>query len=171
MNPHYELPWPPHSVLIFSHAPPTNGHFFGVTPPFKGDIIIIKPDMYIFCSVQYDLYYLFNVKLTSSPQELMESLSFLSLSSLSLLLYSSSSLSLSCKDLYQLFLSVVFAALMDQGLQDSFGEANALRLPFTLSFLGLSMCWCIPWCLRYLLSSGTQSCFSLVESSHRSFQA
>ena len=59
-------------------------------------------------------------RMTSSPPELMESLSFLSLSSLSLLLYSSSSLSLSCKDLYQLhlFLSVVFAALMDQGLQD-----------------------------------------------------
>ena len=175
--------------------------FFRVTPPpFKRDIITIKPDMYIFCSVQYDLYYLFNVKLltthstdvaatsvnsknkfcpfakallhyfsniknienqkkeksisdlrfmdlpervvaglstsssssikarmTSSPPELMESLSFLSLSSLSLLLYSSSSLSLSCNDLNQLhlFLSVVFAALMDQGLQDSFGEANA----------------------------------------------
>ena len=156
--------------------------------------------MYIFCSVQYDLYYLFNVKpltthstdvaatsvnsknkfcpfakallhyfsniknienqkkeksifnlwfmdlpervvaglstsssssikarMTSSPPELMESLSFLSLSSLSLLLYSSSSLSLSCNDLNQLhlFLSVVFATLMDQGLQDSFGEANA----------------------------------------------
>ena len=206
-EPHYELPWPPHSVLIFSHAPspPTGGHFLGVTPPpFKRDIIIIKPDMYIFCNVQYDLYYLFNVKLltthstdvaatsvnsknefcpfakallhyfsnikkcreskerksisdlrfmdlpervnaslstsssssikarmTSSPPELMESLSFLSLSSLSLLLYSSLSLSLSCKDLYQLhlFLPVVFAALMDQGLQDSFGEANALRLP------------------------------------------
>ena len=126
----------------------------------------MKPDMHIFCSVQYDLYFLFNVKLltthsrdvaatsvnsknkfcpfakallhyfsnikkyreskerkvnfrssvygssracrcwplnfflvmikarmTSSPPELMESLSFLSLSSLSLLLYSSSSLS------------------------------------------------------------------------------
>ena len=189
----------PHSVLIFPHTPPNEGHFWGVTPPFKRDIII-KPDMYIFCSVQYDLYYLFNVKLltthstdvaatsvnsknkfcpfakallhyfsniknienqkkeksisdlrfmdlpervvaglstsssssikarmTSSPPELMESLSFLSLSSLSLLLYSSSSLSLSCNDLNQLhlFLSVVFATLMDQGLQDSFGEANA----------------------------------------------
>ena len=66
-------------------------------------------------------------RMTSSPPELMESLSFLSLSSLSLLLYSSSSLSLSCNDLNQLhlFLSVVFATLMDQGLQDSFGEANA----------------------------------------------
>ena len=54
---------PPHSVLIFFHAPPpTDGYFLGVTPPFKRDIII-KPDMYIFCSVQYDLYYLFNVKL------------------------------------------------------------------------------------------------------------
>ena len=70
-------------------------------------------------------------RMTSSPPELMESLSFLSLSSLSLLLYSSSSLSLSCKDSLSapsLSLSRV-AALMDQGLQDSFGEANALRLP------------------------------------------
>ena len=68
-EPHYELPWPPHSVLIFSHAPsppPTGGHFSGVTPPFKRDIIIIKPDMYIFCNVQYDLYYLFNVKLLTT---------------------------------------------------------------------------------------------------------
>ena len=67
-EPHYELPWPPHSVLIFSHAPspPTGGHFLGVTPPFKRDIIIIKPDMYIFCNVQYDLYYLFNVKLLTT---------------------------------------------------------------------------------------------------------
>ena len=31
------------------------------------------------------------------------------------------------------------------------------------------MCWCTcsPWCLRYLLSSDTRSCFCLVESSHR----
>ena len=68
-EPHYELPWPPHSVLIFSHtlSPPTGGHFLGVTPPpFKRDIIIIKPDMYIFCNVQYDLYYLFNVKLLTT---------------------------------------------------------------------------------------------------------
>ena len=69
-EPHYELPWPPHSVLIFSHTPsppPTGGHFWGVTAlPFKRDIIIIKPDMYIFCNVQYDLYYLFNVKLLTT---------------------------------------------------------------------------------------------------------
>ena len=60
-EPHYELPWPPHSVLIFSHtpSPPTGGHFLVVTPPpFKRDIIIIKPDMYIFCNVQYDLIHL-----------------------------------------------------------------------------------------------------------------
>ena len=53
---------PPLSPHFFSCPPPTDGHFWGVTPPFKRDIII-KPDMYIFCSVQYDLYYLFNVKL------------------------------------------------------------------------------------------------------------
>ena len=38
LNPHYELPWPPpHSVLIFSHAPhpPTDGHLLGVTPISK----------------------------------------------------------------------------------------------------------------------------------------
>ena len=58
---------PPPSVLIFSHAPPQQTVIFGgVTPPFKRDIIIIKPDMYIFCCVQYDLYYLFNVKLSTT---------------------------------------------------------------------------------------------------------
>ena len=45
--------------------PPTVGHFFGVTPPFKRDIIKIKPDMHIFCSVQY-MYFLFNVKLLTT---------------------------------------------------------------------------------------------------------
>ena len=66
LNPHYELLWPPHSVLFFSQAPPTDGHFLGGTPPFKRDIMIIKPDMHIFCSVQYDLYFLFNVKLLTT---------------------------------------------------------------------------------------------------------
>ena len=57
----------PHSVLFFSHAPPADGHFFGVTPPpFKRDIMIIKSDMHIFCSVQYDLYFLFDVKLLTT---------------------------------------------------------------------------------------------------------
>ena len=195
---------PPHSVLIFYHSPPPQTVIFGVTPPFKRNIIIIKPDMHIFCSVHYDWYFLFNVtlltthptdvaatsvnskskfcplaeallhyfsnikkyreskerkvnfrfmdlpesvvaglstsssssikaRMASSPPELMESLSFLSLSSFSLLLYSSSNHRCHClvRILYQLnlFLSVVFAALMDQGLQDSFREANALRLP------------------------------------------
>ena len=50
----------------FSSCPPTDSHFWGVTPPFKRDIIIIKPDMYIFCSVQYGLYFLFNVKLLTT---------------------------------------------------------------------------------------------------------
>ena len=50
------------SFFFMLPPPPTDGYFLGVTPPFKRDIII-KPDMYIFCSVQYDLYYLFNVKL------------------------------------------------------------------------------------------------------------
>ena len=68
MNPHYELLWPPHSVLFFSHAPPPppqTAIFLGA-PPFKRDIMIIKPDMHIFCSVQYDLYFLFNVKLLTT---------------------------------------------------------------------------------------------------------
>ena len=53
----YHAPPPPHSVLIFSHASP---------PPFKRDIIVIKPDKHIFCSVKYDLYFLFNVKLLTT---------------------------------------------------------------------------------------------------------
>ena len=59
---------PPLSPHFFSYPlpPPTGGHFLGVTPPFKRDIIIIKPDMYIFCNVQYNLYYLFNVKLLTT---------------------------------------------------------------------------------------------------------
>ena len=28
--------------------------------------MVIKPDMHIFCSVQYDLYFLFNVKLLTT---------------------------------------------------------------------------------------------------------
>ena len=68
LNPYYELPCPPAplSPHFFSWYPPKDGHFFGVTPPFKRDIIVIKPDMHIFCSVQYDLYFLFNVKLLTT---------------------------------------------------------------------------------------------------------
>ena len=70
MNPHYELPCPsPHSFLIFSHAPPPpqrRSFFLGDPPPSKRDIIVIKPDMHIFCSVQYDLYFLFTVKLLTT---------------------------------------------------------------------------------------------------------
>ena len=59
---------PPLSPHFFSCHPPKDGHFWGVTPPvpFKRDIIVIKPDMHIFCSVQYDLYFLFNVKLLTT---------------------------------------------------------------------------------------------------------
>ena len=54
-------------VLMFSPAPPpTDGHFLGGDPPFKRDIIIIKPNTHIFCSVQYDLYLQLNVKLLST---------------------------------------------------------------------------------------------------------
>ena len=60
------MPPLPHSVLIFSHGPPQRRSFFWVTPPFKRDIIVIKPDMHIFCSVQYDLYFPFNVKLLTT---------------------------------------------------------------------------------------------------------
>ena len=192
--------------------------------------------MHIFCSVQYDLYFLFNVKLltthatdvaatsvnsknkfcpfatalhyfsnikkyreskerkvnfrfmdlpesvvaglstsssssikarmTSSPPELMESLSFLSLSSFSLLLCSSSSLSLSCKDslsAQSLSLSRV-CSINGSGPSGFIWGSQCLAITFTLSFLTLLMCWCSSWCLRYLLSSGTRSCFSLVES-------
>ena len=57
---------PPPNQSIFSHGPPQRRSFFWVTPPFKRDIIVIKPDMHIFCSVQYDLYFLFNVKLLTT---------------------------------------------------------------------------------------------------------
>ena len=50
------------SFFLRPPPPPHRRSFLGGDPPFKRDIII-KPDMYIFCSVQYDLYYLFNVKL------------------------------------------------------------------------------------------------------------
>ena len=68
MNPHYELPWPrplsPHFFSCLSPSPHQRRSFFqGDPPPFKRDIIVIKPHMHIFCSVQYDLYFLFNVKL------------------------------------------------------------------------------------------------------------
>ena len=56
---------PPLSPHFFS-SPTTDGYFFRVTPPFKGHIVIIKPDMHRFCSVQYDLYFLFNVKLLTT---------------------------------------------------------------------------------------------------------
>ena len=58
----------PHSVLIFSHAPPPKTVIFSgdPPPPFKRDIIVMKPDMHIFCSVQYDLYFLLNVKLLTT---------------------------------------------------------------------------------------------------------
>ena len=56
---------PPLSPHFFS-CPPHRRSFFGMTPPFKRDIITIKPDMHIFCSVQYDLYFLFNVKLLTT---------------------------------------------------------------------------------------------------------
>ena len=50
-------PPPPQTVIYFGVTPP---------PPFKRYIIIIKPQMHIFCSVQYDLYFLFNVKLLTT---------------------------------------------------------------------------------------------------------
>ena len=102
-------------------------------------------------------------RMTSSPSELMESLSFLSLSSLSLLLYSSSSLSLSCKDSLSapsLSLSRV-CSINGSGPSGFIWRSQCHVITFTLSFLGLLMCWCSPWCLKYLLSSGTRSCFSL----------
>ena len=116
---HYELPWPPFLSPYFFSSPPTPPPptvIFGGEPPFKRDIIIIKPDMHRFCSVQYDSYFLFNVKLLTSHST--------DVAATSVLIQK-------IRILYQLhlFLSVVFAALMDQGLQDSFGEANALRLP------------------------------------------
>ena len=105
-------------------------------------------------------------RMASSPPELMESLSFLSLSSFSLLLYSSSSLPLSCKDslsAQSLSLSRV-CSINGSGPSGFIWGSQCLAITFTLSFLTLLMCWCSPWCLRYLLSSGTRSCFSLVES-------
>ena len=58
---------PPTQSSFFLMAPPKDGHFLGVTPPpFKRDIIVIKPDVHIFCSVQYDLYFLFNVRLLTT---------------------------------------------------------------------------------------------------------
>ena len=67
-EPPLRIAMPPHSVLIFSHAPPPPPQtviFLG-DPPFQRENIIIKPDMHIFCSVQYDLYFLFNVKLLTT---------------------------------------------------------------------------------------------------------
>ena len=70
LNPHYELPWPrPLSPHFFSCPPPPQqrrSFSGGDPPPFKRDIIVIKPHMHIFCSVQYDLYFLFNVKLLTT---------------------------------------------------------------------------------------------------------
>ena len=57
---------PPLSPRFFSCPPPKRRSFSGVTPPFKRGFITIKPDVHIFCSVQYDLYFLFNVKLLTT---------------------------------------------------------------------------------------------------------
>ena len=59
LRPHFFswTPPPPPKTVIFGGWPPS---------PFKRDIIVIKPDMHIFCSVQYDLYFLFNVKLLTT---------------------------------------------------------------------------------------------------------
>ena len=59
-------PPPPNQSSFFLMAPLQRRLFFWVTPPFKRDIIVIKPDMHIFCSVQYDLYFPFNVKLLTT---------------------------------------------------------------------------------------------------------
>ena len=56
LSPHF-FSWPPSQTVIFLGAPP---------PPFKRDITIIKTDMHIFCGVQYDLYFLFNVRLLTT---------------------------------------------------------------------------------------------------------
>ena len=50
----------------FFPVPPYRRSFFFVTFPSKRDFIIIKPEMHIFCSVQRDLYFLFNVKLMTT---------------------------------------------------------------------------------------------------------
>ena len=148
MNPHYELPCPP---------PPQTVIFRGDPPPFKRDIIIIKPDMHRFCSVQYDWYFLFSVKLLTSHSTDVAATSVNSKNEDSL---SAPSLSLSR-----------VCSINGSGPSGFIWRSQCLAITFTLSFLGLLMCWCSPWCLRYLLGSGTRSCFSLVESSHRSFQA
>ena len=58
LSPYFSCPPTPHRrSFIFGWPPP---------PPFKRYIIIIKPHMNIFCSVQYDLYFLFNVKLLTT---------------------------------------------------------------------------------------------------------
>ena len=58
---------PPLSPHFFScPLPPHRWSSFGGNPHFKRDIIIIKPDMHIFCSVQYDLYFRFSVKLLTT---------------------------------------------------------------------------------------------------------
>ena len=57
LSPHF-FSWPPQSRSFFWGDPPP--------PPSKRDIIVIKPDMHIFCSVQNDLYFLFNVKLLTT---------------------------------------------------------------------------------------------------------
>ena len=60
---------PPLTPHFFSCPPPPQSRsFFGGDAPSssKRDIIVIKADMHIFCSVQYDLYFLFNVKLLTT---------------------------------------------------------------------------------------------------------
>ena len=52
--------------ITMPHPPTQSSFFLMPPPPFKIDIIIIKPDLHIFCSVQYDLYFLFNVKLLTT---------------------------------------------------------------------------------------------------------
>ena len=64
----YHAPPPTQSLFLMPPHPPQTVIYFWVTPPspFKRYIIIIKPHMNIFCSVQYDLYFLFNVKLLTT---------------------------------------------------------------------------------------------------------
>ena len=71
VEPPLRITMPPTTQSSFFLMPPPPQSpqrrlFFRVTPPFKRHIIIIKPDMHIFCSVQYDLYFLFNVKLLTT---------------------------------------------------------------------------------------------------------
>ena len=63
----YHAPPPTQSSFFLKAPPPPHRRsFLGGDPPFKGDVIIIKLDMQILCSVQYDYYFLFNVKLLTT---------------------------------------------------------------------------------------------------------